>query len=347
MARLGRWLGPWASDEVQPSGVRRERIQQGQTEAYVYRGSRKPRRSLLLLPGLHFLGHEHPKLERFARILATAGYLVMTPELRAFRTLRVENNIFTDAENARRALSGLPDRPTETKPDVMSISFSSAAALHLASQEEIGRLFIFGGFSNWEDALRFSIAGRGSLPHDPLNRPAVYINLLPHMQVPAEEHASLRGAWLGFCRRTWGRPEMKARARYQPIAEELSRAIHEEFRPLFLEGCAADHSTEQALVRCEEALRRSEGAFDWLEPATAAGMVRAKTTLIHGRRDDVIPVSEANRLAAYFSPETPVEVLVTGFYSHTQSERENSERVTPFGELKTLLRILKALGAQT
>ena len=71
---------------------------------------------------------------------------------------------------------------------VFCISASSIAGLHLASQDNwssvISRLHLFGGFSDWIEALRFAMTGQipNTLPPeqvkvDPLSLPVVYMNL--------------------------------------------------------------------------------------------------------------------------------------------------------------------------
>ena len=83
---LARWLGPWASETAAPSGISRQESyhptpktdQKVKVWTYLDR-SRPPSGAYLLGPGLHFKGAEHEGLDRFARILAKAGHLVVSP----------------------------------------------------------------------------------------------------------------------------------------------------------------------------------------------------------------------------------------------------------------------------
>jgi len=275
----------------------------------------------------------------------------MAPQLEDFKALRVSPSILRDAEAALRALTRLPDYPTRRRPDLMSVSFGSAAALHLAGSDEftrhIGRTFIFGGFADWHDTIRFSVAGREALPHDPLNRPVVYLNLLPHFGVGSDHHQDLTDGWRTFCERTWGQPEMKERAAYQNIAAELAHNVAPDARDLFLEGCSCNDNPEDAVQRCDVALEHAGDTFAWLDPRPHLESVRSPTYLIHGRDDDVIPYTEAARLASCFPADNGAEVLITGLYSHTRQDDGQHGASGKWQELKTLSRILKILaGAQ-
>src|SRR5207253_981856 len=91
--------------------------------------------------------------------------------------------------------------------------------------------------------IRFALTGRAfdggrelALPHDPLNAPAVFINLLGHLTAP-EPKERLQEAWLEMARRTWGRPELRPIARREPIADDLAAELPPAQRPLFRIGC--------------------------------------------------------------------------------------------------------------
>ena len=78
-ARLARWLGPWA-DPTRAPFVRTEQATVEHLTVRVYhpRG-RTPRATYLIAPGLHYAGPDDPRMDRFCRILAAAGQLVIAP----------------------------------------------------------------------------------------------------------------------------------------------------------------------------------------------------------------------------------------------------------------------------
>src|SRR5690554_1723584 len=95
--QLGRWLGPWAGAEQAPEGVLRTSVfvearAEGERpfEAWLYRPRRgRPLGAYLVAPGLHYAGPADPRMDRFLRVLASAGLVVLCPFLPDFTALRV------------------------------------------------------------------------------------------------------------------------------------------------------------------------------------------------------------------------------------------------------------------
>jgi hypothetical protein len=155
MYLLGRWLGPWTDAHVVPQDVdRREVIVEALNpnerpfSAFVYRSVHRDQHvgSLLLVPGLHFLGPLDSRMDRFARILAAAGIVVLAPRLPDFTSLILDKRVFDDTLRAWKTLESLPDRPAG-RPGVFSISFGSLPSLWLASESPaasaVGSLIVF------------------------------------------------------------------------------------------------------------------------------------------------------------------------------------------------------------
>ena len=55
------------------------------------------RGALYVIPGLHFQGPNHPRLDRLARIIAHSGILVASPALPDFLAMRVRPGSTADA----------------------------------------------------------------------------------------------------------------------------------------------------------------------------------------------------------------------------------------------------------
>ena len=156
---LLRWLGPCTDGALVPPAIaRRELTVRDGARAFpatVWRPEDEPPTgSLLLVPGLHFLGPRDPRFDRFARVLARSGLLVLAPHLPDFTQLVVGRDLVGDTERAWEALLALPDRP-RGKPGVFSISFGSMPALRLASIRTSGQ-------SHRSAARRMSSVSRAS-----------------------------------------------------------------------------------------------------------------------------------------------------------------------------------------
>ncbi len=339
---LARWLGPWADERAAPTAVARDELAipaaggRPAFRARVFRPARGPaRRGFLVAPGLHFLGPDDPRMDRFCAVLAASGANVVAPAIPDFLALRVTPGAAVDfarAHDAARPL--LPTRPT-----LFSISFGSLLVLRLAAERahEIERVVLFGGYADFAGAIRFCLTGPP--PRDPLNRPVVFINLVDQV-APPDDRAPLVAAWRRYVERTWGRPEMKEPARWQPIAHAVAAELDPSRRPLFLAGCGA---TPGGDVECLAALGRMDLAFADPRPSLAA--VTCPVDILHGVDDDVIPHTQAAELSRLLPR---ARVHLTGLYAHTGRGRLRvaslARELTTFARL---VRLLSARGAAT
>lgn len=346
---LIRWLGPWTPSEAVPDGVTRWSVPipasgpgEGPLEAWAYRPTATPPRgALLLCPGLHYAGPADPRLDRFARILARAGLLVLAPFLPDFTALRVAPGLTRDLERALEGLLALPERPRGVRPGIFSISFGSLPTLRLAARtpHALGGLVIFGGYADWRETVRFCLAGRPGHPRDPLNQPVVLMNLIADLPGGPADPAPLLAAWRRYVESTWGRPEMKDPARHFPVARAIAAELPEATRALFLVGCGVEPG---ALALAEEALDRGEALAALLDPRPACAEIRCPVHLVHGLDDDVIPHTELERLAAALPPSVRVGRHKTGLYGHTGTSGLRGATAL-LKEASTLLAMLRAI----
>ena len=351
LATLMRWLGPWAGNAT-PSRVDRvTRPIEGLGRAYLYAPrDRAPRGAYVVAPGLHYAGPDDPRLDRFCRVLAAAGILVHAPFLPDFLRLTLAPSVtdhlalaFDDLEPLTRARDLPP-------PAVFSISFGALPAIALAARathrDRVGALVVFGGFADFDATVRFAVSGvaeRGgeklTLTRDPLNSPAVFINLLPHLDVPGDRDA-LAAAWRTMVLRTWGRMELKQPGARDPIAHEIARDLAPDQRPLFLTGCGLGEAMIDLVNR---ALAAAGDGYAFFDPRPHLPFVRAPVYVLHGRDDDVIPWFEAEKIDACLAPGHPRRVHVTGMASHTGVGMVRPGEMAR--ELYTLLATVEAIGA--
>jgi pimeloyl-ACP methyl ester carboxylesterase len=317
---------------------------------YRYEPATAPTGVYVVAPGLHFDGPDDPRMDRFCRVLAAAGLLVVAPLVRCYRTLEVRADAADDVMAACRHACELARARGLGRPALFSISFGSTPALEAAASSELrdalGGLVIFGGFYDFAAVIRFAVSGRAfddegrslTLPHDPLNAPAVFINLLPHLEGDRRTRERLQGAWLRLARRTWGRHELRPRARRLPIAEAIAAELPRALRELFLVGAGLAPGGA-ALV--EEGLARSRGAFAFTDAAPRLARLRAPLVVAHGRDDDVIPFVEAFRLARALPAGARVRLHLTGAYGHTGAMLPAARALT--GEAASMMALVRAL----
>lgn len=320
---LARWLGPWADATRAPDVPVSERTVAG-VRVRIYGREGTP---YYIAPGLHYAGPDDPRMDRFCRILAAAGHHVAAPFIPSYLALTPDARAIEDFIAVFDAID------FAEPPVVFSISFGSllAFALAAARADAVRRLVIFGGYADFHDTMRYCLTGDG---RDPLNQSVVLMNLLPHIEHEGDP-TGVAAHWRAFCERTWGRPELKARDRFVPIAEELAAHVPAPIRELFLVGVGA---TPGAWDLAEPALRLFD-ARD-LDPRPHAERVTCRVDLLHGADDDVIPYTQSLALAALL-PNADVHVHITGMYGHTGASRPPLRVLAR--ELVTMMRALRAM----
>lgn len=327
--RLLRWLGPWAGQQLPPGVVRqtwvvrdgapagrrangvrprRGRGERGRLEAYVYRPTRPVAGTYLVAPGLHFDGPDDPRLDRFCRVLAAAGFCVVTPFLPSYVDLIVEPSAPDDLEVVARAL--LERLPADERITLFSISFGSWPALEVAARlgPAARAVITFGGYAEFESAIRFCVDGIMRHPdgdvrlaRDPLNQPALFLNMLPWLEDVTGDTTDLEAAWREMVYRTWGRMELKVPGRLEPFARELAPRVPAEQRELFLIGTGVVPGAEsllgRALDRAGTRPLRGSRARDPAPSVSGGGVPWA------GRRRDSVGRS-GEALPGAFGPRT-------------------------------------------
>lgn len=335
MMTLGRWLGPWADPGVAPRvNVRDER--EGDLRIRCYGGDR-PRSTYLVAPGLHYAGPDDPRMDRFCRVLAATGHVVIAPFVPDYLALTPCARAIEDFAR----VFAVRARWSDQRPIVFSISFGSLLALALAAQhgDQIERLVLFGGYADFHDTLRFCLTGEvGSgrtARRDPLNQPVVLMNLLAHLEPRCADPDAVSTGWRRYVERTWGRPEMKDRARFGAIAEELAAEVPASVRELFHIGVGTrPGAAELALPALAQFDARA------LDPTPYLPRIRGRVDLVHGADDDVIPFEQSHALAARLV-HADVRVHITGLYGHTGAQRPRLSMAAK--ELLTLVRVLRVL----
>jgi len=357
--RLLKYLGPFADESAVPDAVERRTLHVPPSDddarpmqARVYAPiDAPPSGAYLIAHGLHFLGPDDPRMDRFLRVLAHAGFLVVCPILPSYTSLTVDERVTSELERGLSLLERINTCPRDVLPGIFSISFGSLPAYRLAARPDaaarIGALVVFGGYVDFARTLAFALGAREGAAYaperDPLNLPVVVMNLLAAMTDLPCDPSLVVPSWQRYVCATWGRPEMKEPARYNAVADEVARDIvDDDARQLFLLGCGV---REGARELCERALERVDARpFD---PKDAIIGARVPIHAIHGVDDDVIPYTELARLAA-LAPlsSSPITTSLTGLFAHTGKSRATSigERVSVGArEARTLLAMVRAL----
>ena len=310
---LLRWLGPWTDQKRAPAGVQRYEIETPDHDfrIWIY-DTPTSKGALYIVPGLHHEGPEDPRLDRFARVLAKAGMTVGVPFLPTSIGLVMRPELCSEAKKGFQVFQEHIDK----KSGVFGISAASIGALAIASdslyRDSLSGVMLFGGFSNWQEALLFAASDDGHLSKDPLNLPVIFINLWEHINIAVQDEKSLLQAWRDFIHQTWEKEEMQPFEIHSVIAFQLAEQIHCDDRTLFLQGTSVEPGGAQII---EEVLKDGICGYDWLNPEPHLKKIAAPLFLTHGRDDIVVPYQQTYELQSKAPPQTPA--YITGFYDHT------------------------------
>lgn len=312
-------------------------------DARVYLPRGRATGAYAIAPGLHHLGPDDRRMDRFCRILAASGIVTLAPFLPDHVALRVAPTAIDDFARAFDALRAHPACPT-ARPGVFSISFGSLLALRLAAARspDLAGVIVFGGFADWNATVRFAVTGeldgRAWAVRDMRNLPVVFMNLLDHLAECPADPAPVVAAWRRYVEETWGKNEMRADPAWQAAARSLAADVPPAARDFYLAGCGvvpgAAAMVDRALAR-----HRDVGFLD-VRPHLAT--VRCPVWLVHGVADDVIPYPQAEALARALPAAATPRVLLTGLYGHTQIEGATGPAALA-RELATMARIVDAI----
>ena len=128
----------------------------GDVSAQLYVPEGTSHRTVLLVPGIHSMGIEEPRLTALANDLAGAGMKVMAmalPDLQAYRiTLRATDVI----EDAVTWMAALPDLAPDGRVGIVGISFAGGLSISAASRpsirDKVAFVLSFGGHGDLDPA---------------------------------------------------------------------------------------------------------------------------------------------------------------------------------------------------
>ena len=277
------------------------------------------RGAIVLIPGVHHLGIDEPRLVRFARAIAASGVTILTPEVRELVDYQIDGASADEIGLAAHALREQAGAPV----GVMGMSFAGGLALLAASDPrfapDVAFVVAIGAHDDLARVSRFFATNEiprpdGSIEHlkaHPYGPLVLVYDRLPDF-FPADDLAVARDAlrlWL------W---EDKDAARTR--ARSLSPASLAKIDALFDDDLHAIAPELLAEVDAHADTMRAASPHDRL-----AGL-HAPVFLLHGAGDTVIPATETLWLATDVPKGLVREVLVSPAVVHVELEGEPSLR---------------------
>ena len=299
----------------------------GEVPAQFYTSDARGARTAILIPGIHSMGIDEPRLTALAGDLAATGLRVMTlalPDLQQYRITPQAGDVIEDA------VRWLSTRQGDEKVALLGISFagglSVAAAGRPSMRDRLSYVLSFGGHGNLARVMRYLATGEAPAvdglevhpPHD-YGVAVILYGLAPEV-VPTDQVEALRHAIATFLlasQLTLVDPD-EATATFVK-ARELQAALPEP------SGTYMSFVNDRAVDRLGPVLAPhlpvSVGDDPSLSPE-AAPPPTAPVYLLHGNADTVIPAAESAMLAAHLRRrQADVRVLMSGVITHAEADR--------------------------
>jgi pimeloyl-ACP methyl ester carboxylesterase len=309
------------------------RTRHGDVRTRLYRPD-SIRRLVLLVPGVHAMGIDEPRLIGLSNELAATGLGVVTMELPDLAGYRFTPETVDMIEDGARWLSARRDLTPDGRIGLMGISFAGGLSMVAAGRpsirDRLAFVFSFGGHGDLPRVLRYLCTGLEPLrPGDPAGTPAhvrpphdygvavILVGIADRM-VPAAQVEPLRRGIVTFLTASQLDPIDKAKA--ATVFEE-ARAIAAQLPEPAASLMKAVNSRDVKGLGAR-LLGVLEGIDypDSLSPDHSAPP-RAPVFLLHGADDTVIPSVESLLLAQHLERTTRVRTLLSGLITHAEVDR--------------------------
>lgn len=271
---------------------------------------------LVLAHGVHYKGIGEPRLQRFARAIASAGVLVMTPELAELADYHIDpRTIDTIGESAL----DLRERVHRTTVGVMGLSFAGGLSMLAAAQPRyasaISLVVAVGAHDDLERVSHFFIedkipeVGGGTLEMKAHDYGAVVLvyGYVDHF-FPARDVPTAREALRAWLHEDFDGARKKA--------EAMSAEARAKMQLVF------DHREDVLGPEILDVITEHAGAMKAVSPHGNLGGLRARVYLLHGEGDNVIPAAETRWLAADAPPGSVQNALVSPALQHVELHGE-------------------------
>jgi dienelactone hydrolase len=305
---------------------------QGNVPARLYVPEGTVRRTVLLVPGIHSMGIEEPRLTALAGDLAGAGVRVLAmalPDLQAYRITPRSTDIIEDAVTW---IAARPDLAPDGRVGIIGISFAGGLSISAASRpairDKVAFVLSFGGHGDLDRVLRYLTTGEA--PHVPgveMHPPHDYgvavilYGLADRGIVPAEQVATLRQGIETFLLASQLTLVSMDRANATfSNAREMAAMMPEPSRTLM--NYVNDRAVTTLGALLAPYLHELESDNPALSPQRVQQPASAPLFLLHGSGDTVIPATES----AIFGEDlrrkgASVHVLLSELITHAEVNR--------------------------
>lgn len=275
----------------------------------------------VLIPGMSELGCYHPRLVAFSRYLADIGFLVITPDIREFKSFQITAAPIDQILLWHKRAEALIKNQIDNKPGIAGVSYSGTLALMAAAKPEIrDRVGFVAAIGPYYNLIRCTRKWFGT-----------------STEALGEEHYHARfyAKWIVMLAALEMLSENRDRVHLKDLLQKL--LLQEEMPPvddgLTPEGLRwrrlatlpPDQSDPELALKIEEYLVAR--IYPPLNPAGSMRDIRCPVYLIHGAHDNLIPSKESVDLHRSI-PHS--RLLISPFLTHTHPNTNPLSRKQKF-----------------
>ena len=329
--RAARLLGRFADTQSQPSGIDETSFMldtpTGPTRAKIYSphgSSHLP--GIVIVPGVHHLGVDEPRLQRFARAVAASGITVMTPECKELIDYQIQAS---SIRTIGAAADELAKRVGRERVGVMGMSFAGGLALLAAanddSKKSIGFVVAVGAHDDIRHVARFfakneAIEPNGNIVHMKAHPYGIMVLAYEHVDdfftkedAPIAHDAMREWLWeeKGPARELEKKMSLAGQAKFDLLAEPPPVDAKS--------GVFPEHPLSAEILG---GLELYGPALDAVSPHGHLASIHVPVYLVHGEGDDVIPMTETEWLAQEIPREDLREALISPALQHVELQGE-------------------------
>jgi len=303
----------------------------GDVAAQFYTPDTSVARTVLLVPGVHSMGIEEPRLTALARDLAGSGVRVMAMALPDLQRYRITPRATDVIEDAVRWLAAQPSMAPDQRVGIVGISFAGGLSISAAGRasirDHVAFIVSFGGHGNLRRVMHYIATGEappvaGVTVHPPHDYAAsvVLYGIADRGAVPPEQVVPLRRAIETFLLASQLTLVDMTRANATfAQAREMQKALPEPAATLM--GYVNDRAVTSMGATILPYLNALAADDPALSPELAMTPA-APIYLLHGDGDTVIPTAESRLLGdALASRGADVRVLISGLITHAEVNR--------------------------
>lgn len=241
---------------------------------------------VVVVPGVHHLGMDEPRLRRFARALASHGYLVLTPqvdELADYNITKSSAVVIGDAVHELARRSGAP------KVGLLGLSFAGGMSLIAASDEAVQKqltaVIAIGAHDDLHRVLDFYQTDETHAPDGTL------------LKMKAHEYGSLVTAYSHAAAYFAPQDVAQARTTLRTLLWENLPEAHADAAKLSPQGQVRmaqlfAHDTKSLVADTRRGLAAVQPELDAASPHFYLAKVHVPVMLLHGSADNVVPPTE-------------------------------------------------------